>query len=1181
MGKVINLDLILNGKENGLDGLIARVGALGNALMQAAALIDQLGSGVRDWEEGAVETYKNYETYMLEAKGALSAQYTSATQLDKVMVGLDKSAQEWASTTIFHTDDVSKAISEAAHAGWSYEQMLEGIPNAMLLAQAGNLDLSTGLDYLIKTLNGTGTAFEDSRQLVDQWTMAANSSATNIAELGEAMLRMGSTTRFADSTAEVLSLLGALADAGTVGAQAGTLLRNGMIRLIAPTDKAGAAMQILGASAEEIEEALSDQSITKAAKELDALGFSAYTDAGELKSFIEIFHDLNDATKDLSEQRKNELISAIFPTRTITGALAILDALEEIDELYEKVTESEGYAQHVADIQMSGLMGKQETFLSKWEEFSRKVGKELSGPLGDVYEWAGGIIDDLNGLDQPALSALVGGLTTLAGLGPALMITGGALKAFSILGPVGTAALAAAIGVGALVGYLKTASELNFESQFGTLNADLETLNTYVDGLDSKFKEQQEAISKWGEAVTQAQTDYENALTSFSENLLIDTLTQKKLTDDDIKQLQNLGKQIVTATFTGIENAEARDLTFLDETLGEATTPDQAEAFANAAVWIDAYYGALEDEAEAIGKRIHDKITAGLSGGFTENDRQAIQAELTRLSQINAEIANANRDAEYETQLRRASRVSWDSAEEFLKSNKQRLEESLQDIDDLYDSEYGHVKAAYNYAAAKGAKWYYVDSAGNAVTIDATPEAWQQYEQQHKEAQEAARQSEVDRFGGIAARMMDSLLSDSTAGDAWKVLKASYEKGTPFNEDGTLKDGFDLLGHDAGEIADAALALSQMWDEVGGLMQPYADNKQVAAYLDYMGQALTLWQYAGNQKAQQETASEWQGMLDDYTARTNAREAASKQEKLNGLLVEQQRLQESISFYEGKQAEYSAQVAELQKERYAEAGLDGAPKTASERKKLNATPISDELQTALDNSEGIAARLADARSALEEVQGQIDEIQGAAKEEITLTITTNAADAAAEIQAAADGPYESHVEVTYDDNGFEPKGGGEVHIPVIYDDPGAPSGSTSGGKSGSKSSGSLLGKLKNLFFEEGGRTDEPAIFGEGSTAEWAIPEEHSTRTAQLLDMTRKASGFTWPELLARTGGLNADTGGVHVTIGSYAPVIHAENANGVEKALLEDKKRLAVVVREAVNSALEERSMREAVEVYV
>jgi len=77
------------------------------------------------------------------------------------------------------------------------------------------------------------------------------------------------------------------------------------------------------------------------------------------------------------------------------------------------------------------------------------------------------------------------------------------------------------------------------------------------------------------------------------------------------------------------------------------------------------------------------------------------------------------------------------------------------------------------------------------------------------------------------------------------------------------------------------------------------------------------------------------------------------------------------------------------------------------------------------------------------------------------------------------------------------------------------------------------------------------ILGEGETAEWAIPEAHTSRTAELLDMTRKASGFTWPELLARTGGLNADTTGVHVTIGSYAPVIHAENVNGVEKALLD------------------------------
>ena len=44
-------------------------------------------------------------------------------------------------------------------------------------------------------------------------------------------------------------------------------------------------------------------------------------------------------------------------------------------------------------------------------------------------------------------------------------------------------------------------------------------------------------------------------------------------------------------------------------------------------------------------------------------------------------------------------------------------------------------------------------------------------------------------------------------------------------------------------------------------------------------------------------------------------------------------------------------------------------------------------------------------------------------------------------------------------------------------------------------------------FEDGGRTTVPSIFGEGSLAEWAIPEEHSDRTADLLISAAAASGI--------------------------------------------------------------------------
>ena len=181
---------------------------------------------------------------------------------------------------------------------------------------------------LIKTINGTGIAFEDSGEFVDQWVMAANSSATTVSELGEAMEKMGATARFGDSTDELLTMLATLANTGTVGSAAGTLLRNSMIRLIAPTTNARKAMESLGVEADEISEAVGGdaEALEEVYGLLEDVGFSAYKENGELKPFLTTFKQLYEVTKGMTEADRNKVLSAIFPTRTITGAMALLQA---------------------------------------------------------------------------------------------------------------------------------------------------------------------------------------------------------------------------------------------------------------------------------------------------------------------------------------------------------------------------------------------------------------------------------------------------------------------------------------------------------------------------------------------------------------------------------------------------------------------------------------------------------------------------------------------------------------------------------------------------------------------------------------------------------------------------------------------------------------------------------------
>ena len=283
-----------------------------------------------------------------------------------------------------------------------------------------------------------------------------------------------------------------------------------------------------------------------------------------------------------------------------------------------------------------------------------------------------------------------------------------------------------------------------------------------------------------------------------------------------------------------------------------------------------------------------------------------------------------------------------------------------------------------------------------------------------------------------------------------------------------------------------------------------------------------------------------------------------------------------------KSNSYAAQMADLTNQ------LENHPPTASG---LPQKQLQEQIDSLAQVKQSIDEQLAASQDKLTAVQEQISELQS------ELNVETNADEAAAGIAAAAAGPYQAEVDVIYNDPGFTPSGGGTITIDVVYNDSGDPGGSfvSTGSTSKSGNSGGIFGQMANTLSSwqssiknklsgltkhaEGGRSDVAAIFGEDGP-EWAIPEKHSDRTAELLNAARQASGFTWNELIARYGGLGGRADGVVVTIENYAPIIHADNADGVEQKLLEDKDRLKGIVSEAVRDAMERNALHDAIEVY-
>lgn len=1074
--------------------------ALAGRLTTLGATVEKIGSYVREFEKDSVQVYRNYEDNMLAAEYALSAQYSSATELSTVMQNLDLYASEWAASTIFHTSDVSAAINEAAHAGWNYEQIVKGIPQAMYIAQAGGMELSTGLDYLVKMMGATSTEFGEMGTVIDQWSKAANLSATDIGEMGQAFMSLGAAAQFGDSTQELFTLLAVLANVGTTGSQAGTALRGAMMRIIAPTTKAENAMSLLGADAEELSEVLSDENVTKAAKKLEGLGFSAYDTEGNLLPMIDIFTNLHTALQGLNEESQNEILAAIFPTRNIAAAKAFMQAVGngQMANIFESVGDSEGYAAEGAEIMMSGLTGAIETLASKWEEFQRSVGETMAPAIENVAGWLGNIMDFVNSMDESTLNGLVTALTALAAAGPGLMIAGGAIKFFGTLGTVGSAMLVIGFGAAFLAGKLSALNEINFKENFGTMELDLDTLGEHVDSLKTSFDNQLTTISEWETALAGAEEKYATTSGKFSETLLTDVLTGKKLTPQEIANINQYAQDLYDAVWEGIENAEASDMTFLDAIFGDHESVEQENVGNTAAQVVTSWYESLYGEARSVGEELRNQMTAALQdGSLNEAERQAIQASVDRYNQIMAEIQNQMDAEAYYEQLYKAQSVSWDSISAYIEENTTKQESDLAALEDAYAAKWAHYRAAFDYAIANGTE--FTDFDGNTRAV--TEADWADFETQFQLEKDRAIQGVYDKYGSLSGEAFNALMNDSDYGDAWNLMRTAS-----FNEDGSLNVGDLFAGMNREELDAANSALSDLWANAYSITKRLPGGFFDTEQGKYMA---TLMEQAG---VAANAASQWSTDLWMYGLDTVPTQA-------------------TIDVYEqqGKIAELRAQL-ERTEARITAAQTRMETRDYSFLNGAFGTRTYNDDWTALNGVNGNGGGLYDQKAQLEldisAAEAELTALQEKASQQETMPVV-------ADLNSSAVDSYTPPTK----------------YMPVVARPTMTP-------------------------YAYGGRADTPSIFGEAGP-EWAIPEAHTERTAELLNAAREASGFSWGDLLGRFGGLNAKPNSQNVVV-HYSPTINAADARGVADVLAADKSRLMKMVKDM----LAEQRLRDEVEVY-
>lgn len=278
-------------------------------------------------------------------------------------------AQEMGRNTAFSATQAAEALNYMALAGYDAQTSMNMLPNVLNLAAAGAMDLGTASDMVTDAQTALGLSLAETNEMVDQMAKVSSTTNTSVSQLGEAMLTIGGTAQFmSGGTEELTQVLGLLADNGIKGSEAGTHLRNMLLKLSSPTSDAA---ELLGQFS-------------------DILGHDLVFDkaTGEMRAFEDIFQDLNTVMADFTDEERIQAFSELFNTRDVAAATALLGtSAERWEEVALAIDNAQGSAAQMAKTQLDNLAGDITLFKSALEGAKIAISDKLTPSLRDLVKF--------------------------------------------------------------------------------------------------------------------------------------------------------------------------------------------------------------------------------------------------------------------------------------------------------------------------------------------------------------------------------------------------------------------------------------------------------------------------------------------------------------------------------------------------------------------------------------------------------------------------------------------------------------------------------------------------------------------------------------------------------------------------------------------------------------------------
>lgn len=383
----------------------------GSALKGAATAVAAATTAAGGLAAASVKVGSNFESSMSQVAATMGLTTADIANGSEEFEILAQAAKDAGATTAFSASQASEALNYLALAGYDAQTAADALPAVLNLAAAGSMDLAYASDLATDAMAALGieASNENLTRFGDEMAKTASKANTSVAQLGEAILTVGGTAKsLAGGTTELNAALGVLANRGIKGSEGGTALRNVILSLSAPTDKAADAMK--------------------------SLGLEVYDASGNMRPLNEIFKDLNASMENMSEGEKTQVLNEIFNKVDLKSAQALLAGCgDEFDNLADAIANSGGAMQDMADTQLDNLKGDLTILQSGLEGLGIVAYEGMQGPLREAVQLATSMVGDISAaFNDGGLTAAVGAVggaladmvTYVAGLAPQMIDAG-------------------------------------------------------------------------------------------------------------------------------------------------------------------------------------------------------------------------------------------------------------------------------------------------------------------------------------------------------------------------------------------------------------------------------------------------------------------------------------------------------------------------------------------------------------------------------------------------------------------------------------------------------------------------------------------------------------------------------------------------------------------------------------